>query len=124
MRLLCGFAAGLIATSAHAQGADQLATMNAALELRRTEEMGRHDLDSARALGLETRLNALDAQIQTDQRLLDLRRNNLDPALQPPVAPPRPVPTASLDASRFPSIPDKALAESRARILAASRNRR
>jgi hypothetical protein len=96
----------------------------AALQMRDMELNSQQDLSRARALALENQLSTLDAQAQTSQRLNDLQAHGLRLRLPAPVVPVRPRDPASLDFSRYPSIPDDALAASRARIAAASRNRR
>lgn len=108
------------ASPAIAQDAAGLAT----LQMREMELNSQQDLSRARAVALENQLSTLDAQVQTNQRLQDLQAHGLRLQLPAPVVPIRPVDPASLKPGRYPSIPDDALAASRARIAAASRNRR
>ena len=96
----------------------------AALQLREMELTSQQDLNRARAVALENQLNTLDAQVQTNQRLSDLNPHGLRLRLPAPVVPVRPMDPVDLKPGRYPSIPDEALAASRARIAAASRNRR
>ena len=96
----------------------------AAWRMREMELNAQQDLSRARAVALENQLSTLDAQVQTHQRLDDLQAHGLRLQLPAPIAPVRPRDRASLDPGRYPSIPDDALAASRARIAAASRNRR
>lgn len=77
-----------------------------------------------RAIALRNELQALEAKIQTETRLQQLRDQGQSRGPGPVYAvSSAPVPAAQLS-MEFPSIPDKALAASRARILAASANRR
>ncbi len=96
----------------------------AALQMREMELSSQQDLSRARAVALENQLSTLEAQVQTDQRLHDLESNGLRMRLPAPVAPVRPMNPAELKHGGYPSIPDDVLAASRARIAAASRNRR
>ncbi len=80
-----------------------------------------------RAIAQRNELEALDAKLQTETRLQQMRTQGLglripDPVYSPGLAP-APGGVASL-AVDYPSIPDKDLAASRARVLSASRNRR
>lgn len=95
-----------------------------ALRMREMELNSQQDLNRARAVALENQLSTLDAQVQTNQRLHDLEPNGLRLRLPAPVVPARPMDPADLKPGRYPSIPDDALAASRARIAAASRNKR
>jgi hypothetical protein len=108
------------APSAMAQDAAGLA----ALQMREMELSSQQDLSRARSVELENRLSSLEAQVQTNQRLHDLEPNGLRLRLPPPVIAVRPADPADLKPGRYPSIPDAALAASRARVAAASRNRR
>jgi hypothetical protein len=108
------------ATPAVAQDAAGLA----ALQMREMELNAQQDLSRARAVALENQLGTLEAQVQTRQRLDDLQAHGLRLQLPTPVAPVRPLDPATLKPGLYPSIPDAALAASRARIAAASRNRR
>jgi hypothetical protein len=75
-----------------------------------------------RVIALRNELQALEARIQTETRLQQLRDQGQSRGPAPVyVAPPA---RAAQLSTVFPSIPDKALADSRARILAASANRR
>ena len=80
-----------------------------------------------RAIAQRNELEALDAKVQTESRLQQMRTQGLGLRVPDPVYSPRPgvapVDAASL-AVEYPSIPDRALAASRARVLSASRNRR
>jgi hypothetical protein len=95
---------------------------DAILQLRQAEQEAQHDLARQRAMALENDLNALDARLKTEQRLRDLEARGPTVA-PPPVILPQAKPSPQ-QASAWPSIPDAALAASRARIAEASRNRR
>jgi hypothetical protein len=120
MRRLALFLMISAATPAAAQDAAGLA----ALQMREMELNAQQDLSRARLQALENQLSTLEAQVQTSQRLNDLNAHGLRLQLPAPVAPIHPVDPASLKPGLYPSIPDAALAASRARIAAASRNRR
>jgi hypothetical protein len=116
--------AALLILFASTPAAAQDAAAQAALQMREMELNTQQDLARARAVALENQLSTLDAQVQTRQRLNDLEAHGLRLPLPAPVAPVRPVEAARLKPDIYPSIPDEALAASRARIAAASRNRR
>ena len=80
-------------------------------------------MDRPRQLGLEAELNALDARLRSEQNLAALQTQppRLPPAPEPPnVIPPLP----TLAQPVWPSIPEAALAASRARIEAILAERR
>lgn len=95
---------------------------DAILQLRQMEQNAQQDLARQRAMALENDLNALDARLKTEQRLRDLEARGPTPS-PPPAILPRARPSAT-PLPTYPSIPDAALAASRARIAEASRNRR
>ncbi len=80
-----------------------------------------------RAIAQRNELEALDAKLQTETRLRQMQSQGLGLRIPDPVYSPRstalPMDAATL-AADYPSIPDRALAASRARVLSASRNRR
>ena len=74
-----------------------------------------------RDIEITNRLSVLEAQMSSDQALRDLQAMARAPApAQPNPASPPPI----LDVSQLASIPDKALADSNARVRAAAANRR
>ncbi len=78
-----------------------------------------------KAIAQHNEFEALDARIQTEARLQQMRTQGLGLRIPDPVYRPAPEPAdAARLAAEYPSIPDKDLAASRARILSASRNRR
>lgn len=75
-----------------------------------------------RAVALENQFNALDAKVQTDQRLRDVDIMRTRPSLTlPPKAGAAP---DQVGAAGFAEMPDDMLAASNARVRAASQNRR
>jgi hypothetical protein len=92
------------------------------LTAEQNELWARQQAAEQRAIALRNELQALEAKVQTETRLQQLRAQGQyrgpDPVYAASAAPPAQLST------EFPSIPDKALAASRARILAASANRR
>ncbi len=91
----------------------------ATLQMQQMELQSQQDMARLHGIQQQNDLNALDAQLRTDRALAEA------PALH--VSPPRVVvprkPLAKLPAP-YPSMPDDFLAQSRARVEAASRNRR
>lgn len=76
-----------------------------------------------RAVEQANQLMALEARLQAERAVQDLRAQASPPAPpQPPYA--GPPPAASSGAATFPSIPDAALAESNRRVREAASNRR
>jgi hypothetical protein len=112
--------AAFIAGPAWAQDAAGMAI----LQQREMEAIGRQDLARPADVALQNQLSTLQAQEQTEARLRDLQAHNLQTGLPPPVMPLQPRERGAVRAKTYPSIPDAELAASRARILAASRNRR
>lgn len=77
----------------------------------------------SRDIAVANELAGLQTRLQTDQALSGLAAARVSPVL-PPMAP-NPNPKASaIDARQLASIPDAALAQSNARILAAAQNRK
>lgn len=95
---------------------------NALLQLHEMEQTAQQDLARQRDIVRENEFNALDARLKTEQRLRDLEARGLAPP-HPPVILPNSRPSAARSAV-YPSIPDAALAASRARIAEANRKRR
>jgi hypothetical protein len=119
MRALIVLLALACATPAAAQNAY-------ALTLQRDAELqAQADRARQREVELNNRLSTLEARQQTDQALSDIaamrQRPNL-PTIYDPNAPP-PL-RAAVPASAYASIPDAVLADSNARVRAASANRR
>lgn len=94
-------------------------SLNAALQMRETELMGQQELARMRDIAQHNQITTLETQVQTNQRLQELQVNNLRLRLPPPAAYP-----VGVSSGPYPQIPDAELAASRARIQAASRNRR
>ena len=90
------------------------------LTIRNQEAQAQQMIDRQRSVALENDLNALDARIQSQERLLGLQaqrgptRAPLDPEVRPP----------PLNMGSYASIPDAALAASNARVREASQNKR
>lgn len=86
-----------------------------------TEALVQQRFDQQRAVALENRLNTLEAQVQTEQRITDLRaqRPLSDPGR--PTSTPRP-PESGM--AGYASIPDAMLAASNARVREASQGKR
>ena len=114
MRALLAILAVLAcASSASAQISHE--TIAREMDLQAQQQMQRQ-----RSIALENQLNALDARVQSEQRLRDVQAAR-PPAFQSPADPSTPRP---LTAGGYASIPDAALAASNARVRAASQNRR
>ena len=75
-------------------------------------------LDRQRSIALENQLNALDARVQSEQRLQDFR------AAAPPAYPKRTPGEEGAGAAGYAAIPDAVLADSNARVRAVTQNRR
>ncbi|HEY9234132.1 MULTISPECIES: hypothetical protein [Phenylobacterium] len=80
--------------------------------------MAQQQIDRQRAIALENQLNTLDARIQSEQRLREFEAAQPPPRLS---APERPAPNVS---GAYATIPDSVLADSNARVRAASKNPR
>ena len=78
----------------------------------------------ARDVALTNERFALDARIRTEQALGELARAASRPALAPTPIAPLGAPLPMIDTGRLAAIPDAALAQSNARVRAASANRR
>ena len=78
----------------------------------------------ARDVALTNERFALDARIRTEQALGELARAAARPALAPTPIAPLGAPLPMIDTGRLADIPDAALAQSNARVRAASANRR
>lgn len=82
-------------------------------------------MDRPRQLGLEAELNALDARLRSEQNLAALQAQSQPPRLPPSPEAPNVIPPLSPVAQPiWPSIPEAALAASRARIEAILAERR
>jgi len=68
----------------------------------------------------QAQLQALDAQIRTEQNIQEVQRLRIEPRLPPP--PPAGRPQPSIDTSQLASIPDAALADSNKKVLDAAGN--
>ncbi len=75
-----------------------------------------------RAVALENQFNALDAKVQTEQRLRDIDIMRTRPSLTLPAK--ADAPPDQVSAAGFAEMPDDMLAASNARVRAASQNRR
>lgn len=80
-------------------------------------------MDRPRQLGIETELNALDAQLRTEANLAALRAQVPPSRLSSPPEAPGGTPSPQTQTA-WPSIPDASLAASRARIEAILSERR
>jgi len=109
----------LSAGAAHAQGRG----VDPELLGLETQVYGQRELDRERDIALHNDLQALDSRVTSDQRLRELDRHGLDLSTPPVIAPSRPFPAAVMNRD-YPSIPDAALAASRARVRDAASNRR
>ena len=78
----------------------------------------------ARDVALTNERFALDARIRTEQALGELARAAARPTLVPAPIAPLGAPLPMIDTGRLADIPDAALAQSNARVRAASANRR
>jgi len=104
------------------------------LTAQQNEQWAQQQAADQRAISQRNELEALDAKVKTQERLQQLQTQRASGQAQPlpyrdsdPVYAPKPVVEpvlASKLAPEFPSIPDAALAASRARVVAAARNRR
>jgi hypothetical protein len=118
MRALILVAALAVATPAAAQGLLGLTLQHDA------ERQAQQDLARQRDVELNNRLSRLEAGAQTDQALHDAPGLRL-PSLAPPPVPLDPnAPPPVMDTSKLATIPDSILADSNARVRAASQNRR
>ena len=68
----------------------------------------------------QAQLQALDAQIRTEQNIQEVQRLRIVPRLPPP--PPAGQPQPNIDTSQLASIPDAALADSNKKVLDAAGN--
>jgi len=68
----------------------------------------------------QAQLQALDAQIRTEQNIQEVQRLRIVPRLPPP--PPAGRPQPNIDTSQLASIPDAALADSNKKVLDAAGN--
>ena len=90
------------------------------LTIRNQELQAQQMIDRQRSVALENDLNALDARIQSQERLQGLQAQRgptlapLDPEVRPP----------PLNMGSYASIPDAALAASNVRVREASQNKR
>ncbi|HEX5378408.1 MAG TPA: hypothetical protein VFW47_07520 [Phenylobacterium sp.] len=114
----------LLMRLAASPAAAQDPTSNTFLQMRETDLIAQQELARQRDIALRNDLNALDARLRTLENLRNLEANNLQIRLPEPVVPPRALSPSQVALDQFPSIPDAALAASRERVRAASRNRR
>jgi len=111
---------GLVQSAAAQQSVNRLTA-------QQNEQWVQQQAADQQAIARQNELSAQDAKAQTEARLRELQAAKPTlPAGDPvysatPLREPVPLDQLSLD---FPSIPDKELAASRARILAAAANRR
>ena len=88
--------------------------------MRDLDLMNQQQMQQQRSIALENQFNALDARVQTEQRLRDVDAMRTRPSLTTkPGAPPE-----TPAAGAFASMPDDMLAASNARVREASQNRR
>lgn len=108
-----------LSVAAPAAAQDYLALSQA----RDAERLAADQAARQRDIALTNEISRLEAQVQTGQALAGLAAQQLRPA--PPAVPRDPkAPPPVIDVSKLVSIPDAALAESNARVRAASQNRR
>ncbi len=82
-----------------------------------------HMMDRPRQLGVEAELNALEARLRTEQNLADLRAQRPPPSMAQEATAAE-FPTYPGRSQAWPTIPDAALAASRARVEAILAERR
>jgi hypothetical protein len=88
--------------------------------MRDLDLMNRQQMQQQRSIALENQFNALDARVQTEQRLRDVEVMRTRPSMTTK-------PGAAMDspgAGGFAAMPDDMLAASNARVREASQNRR
>lgn len=110
----------LLAGPARAQDAAGMAI----LQQREMETIGRQALARSADIALQNQLSTIQAQAQTEAGLRDLQAHGLQTSLPAPAIPLYPQEPSAVRSKAYPSIPDAELAASRARIVAASRNKR
>ena len=90
------------------------------LTIRNQELQAQQMIDRQRSIALENDLNALDARVQSQERLQGLQAQR-GPTLAPLASDVKP---PALDMGSYATIPDAALAASNARVREAAQNRR
>lgn len=112
----------LTASIAAAAGAPAAQTIQqqTALNIQESQLRAREAMANRQAIGLQNQMQAVDAQLRTQQSLADVRAQSYSPALPPPP----PGATPYIDTSQLASIPDDKLAASNARVREAAANRR
>jgi len=90
------------------------------LTIRNQELQAQQMIDRQRSVTLENDLNALDARVQSQERLQGLQAQR-GPTLAPLASEVKPPP---LSMGSYASIPDAALAASNARVRESSQNKR
>lgn len=90
--------------------------------LRELDLTAQQQMQQQRSVALENQFNALDAKVQTEQRLRDVEVMRTRPSLTLPAKPGLAADPANVGG--FASMPDDMLAASNARVRAASQNRR
>ena len=88
--------------------------------MRDLDLMNQQQMQQQRSIALENQFNALDARVQTEQRLRDVDVMRTRPSLTTKDGTPPETPAAGA----FASMPDDMLAASNARVREASQNRR
>jgi hypothetical protein len=88
--------------------------------MRDLDLMNQQQMQQQRSIALENQFNALDARVQTEQRLRDVDAMRTRPSLTTKAGTPPEAPGAGA----FASMPDDMLAASNARVREASQNRR
>lgn len=115
--LTCGCLTAAAAAPASAQDDQALVRAHDA------ERLAAEQAARQRDIALTNELNRLQAQVQTNQALSDLAAQRIGPAVPAvPLNPKSPPPV--IDLSKLASIPDAILADSNAKVRAASENRR
>ena len=90
--------------------------------MRDLDLTAQQQMQQQRSVALENQFNALDAKVQTEQRLKDVDVMRTRPSL---TLPPKAAPAGDqVGMAGFASMPDDMLAASNARVREASQNRR
>jgi hypothetical protein len=117
MRLVLMLSAALAAAPVAAQ------PYRALQDAREADRVASDEAARLRDINITNELSRLQAQAQTNQGLADLQSMRAAPAAPTIVYNPN-GPPPKLDASKFAQIPDAELADSNAKVKAASENRR
>lgn len=111
----------LLALGAAAPAAAQgLGPSNTLDQLRMDELRAQQQLLQQQQVAQHNELMALDARLRTEQHVARIQAERA-PVLLPQL--PYPAPPGSIDTSKLPRIPDKALADSDRRVREISKNR-